>query len=146
LVPVKFFWPGLGWVKFFEARVGSGQPSIVWVWKISPKNVKFFNFFGVKKMSSGWVKKCPCQRGVGLLFTAGQKYAMFYTFFYVPTGKMTVFGVISSPYKSYNLTIYCILRIDILPFVYCILHDIFNNVSNFCSKPCDTFLIEVFNH
>jgi len=35
-------------------RVGSGQPSIVgvWVWKISPKNVKFFNFFtsGQKKL------------------------------------------------------------------------------------------------
>jgi len=31
----------------------------VWVWKISPKNVKFFNFFsfGSKKVSSGRVKK-----------------------------------------------------------------------------------------
>jgi len=27
------------------ARVGSGQPFMVWVWKISPKNVKFFHFF-----------------------------------------------------------------------------------------------------
>jgi len=32
--------------------VGSGKPSMVWVWKISPKNVKFFNFF-----PSGRVKK-----------------------------------------------------------------------------------------
>jgi len=27
------------------AQVGSGQPSMVWVWKISPKNVKFSIFF-----------------------------------------------------------------------------------------------------
>jgi len=40
--------------QFFVARVGSGQPFMVWVkiWKISPKNVKFFNFFpsGQKKL------------------------------------------------------------------------------------------------
>jgi len=44
--------------QFFVGRVGSGrvgssQPFMVWVWiwKISPKNVKFFNFlpFGSKK-------------------------------------------------------------------------------------------------
>jgi len=31
----------------FLTRIGSGQPIMVWVriWKISPKNVKFFNFF-----------------------------------------------------------------------------------------------------
>jgi len=48
-----------------------------WVWKISPKIVKFFNFFplGQKKISSGWVKKCLGQRLVGFLFTSGQKYA-----------------------------------------------------------------------
>jgi len=62
--------------KFFDlGQVGSifcglgqvelGQPFIVWVWKISPKNVKFFNFsLRVKKISSG-------QRQVSLLFTAG---------------------------------------------------------------------------
>jgi len=58
-------------------QVGLGQPFMVWVWiwKISPKNVKFFNFFpfGSKKISSGRVGKYPGQRGVGLLFTAGQK-------------------------------------------------------------------------
>jgi len=34
--------------------LGSGQPFMVWVWiwKISPKDVKFFNFF-LKKISSG---------------------------------------------------------------------------------------------
>jgi len=41
---VNFLWLGLG---------RSGQPSMVWVWvwKISPKNIKFFNFFtfGSKK-------------------------------------------------------------------------------------------------
>jgi len=52
--------------EFLVAWVGSGQPSMVWVWiwKISPKKVKFFNFFpfGSKKKSlrvgskSTWLK------------------------------------------------------------------------------------------
>jgi len=58
---------------------GLGQPSLVWgwVWKISPINPKFFNFFPlrIKKISLGRVKKYLGQRQVGLLFTAGQKYA-----------------------------------------------------------------------
>jgi len=37
----------------------------VWIWKISPQNFKFFNFFPFR----------AGQRRVGLLFTAGQKYA-----------------------------------------------------------------------
>jgi len=32
--------------------LGLGQASLVWVLKISPKNIKFFDFF-----PSGWVKK-----------------------------------------------------------------------------------------
>jgi len=41
---------GLG--QIFVARVGSGQPSLVWViWKISPKNPKFFNFFRQKNLT-----------------------------------------------------------------------------------------------
>jgi len=32
-----------GWVNVLW--LGSGQPSMVWVWKISPKNVKFFSFY-----------------------------------------------------------------------------------------------------
>jgi len=40
--------------QFFVARVGSGLTFMIWVWilKISPKNVKFFNFllFGSKKL------------------------------------------------------------------------------------------------
>jgi len=52
---------------------------MVWVriWKISPKNVIFFNFFpfGSKKIASGWVGKYLGQSRVGLLFTAGQKLA-----------------------------------------------------------------------
>jgi len=43
----------MGLSQKFLTRVGSGQPFMVWVWiwKISPKNVKFFNFFpfGSKK-------------------------------------------------------------------------------------------------
>jgi len=59
--------------------VGLGQPSMAWGWgwKISPKNIKFLNFFPsrIKKISSGWVKKYPGQRRIGLLFTVDQKYA-----------------------------------------------------------------------
>jgi len=52
---------------------------MVWVTirKISPKNVKFFNFlpFRSKKIASGRVGKYPGQSRVGLFFTAGQKLA-----------------------------------------------------------------------
>jgi len=73
--PGQKFLTRFGSGQFFVARVGSGQPSLVWVWKISPKNIKFFNFFPFrsKKISSGQVGKYPGQRQVGLLFTAGQK-------------------------------------------------------------------------
>jgi len=57
--------------QFFFARAVSGQPSMVWVWKISPKTSNFS--LCVKKISSGWVKKYLGQRRVGLLFTADQK-------------------------------------------------------------------------
>jgi len=46
-------------------RVGSGQPSMVWVWKISPKNVKLFIFY-----PSGFFKQYPGQKRVSLLFIA----------------------------------------------------------------------------
>jgi len=39
---VYIIWSGS---KNFVAQVGSGQPSMVLVWKISPENVKFFNNF-----------------------------------------------------------------------------------------------------
>jgi len=61
----------------FLTRVGSGQPFMVWVWisKIFPKNIKFFNFFpfGSKKIASGWVRKYQGWSRVGLLFIASQK-------------------------------------------------------------------------
>jgi len=59
----------------FLTRDGSAIYDWVWIWKISPKNVKFFKIFlfRSKKISSGRVKKYPGKRGVGLLFTAGQK-------------------------------------------------------------------------
>jgi len=39
---------------FYPDRVGSGQPSMPWAWvrKISPKNVKFYNFFFSDKKKS----------------------------------------------------------------------------------------------
>jgi len=59
-------WVSLG--QLFVARVRSGQPSLVWVWKISSKNTNFFQFFQKNCFMLG-------QRRVGLLFTAYQKYA-----------------------------------------------------------------------
>jgi len=48
---VNFLWLGLGWVR-------SGQPSMiwVWVWKIPPKNIKFFkkNLFWFGQKVPGW--------------------------------------------------------------------------------------------
>jgi len=72
--PGQNFLTGVRPGQFFVARVGSNQPSMVWVWKISPK-CQIFQYFAlrVKKISSGCVKKYPGQRRVGLLFTAGQK-------------------------------------------------------------------------
>jgi len=49
----------------FLTQVGSGQPSLVWVWKISPKNPKYFNIllFGSKK--SHWVRSKSTQVKAG---------------------------------------------------------------------------------
>jgi len=59
--------------------MGSGQPSLVWIWiwKIPLKKSQFFSFLSlwIKKISSGQVKKYPGQRQFSLLFTLGQKYA-----------------------------------------------------------------------
>jgi len=43
----------VAWVRL--GQVGSGQ---VWVriWKISPKNIKFFNFFPIGSKKSLWVR------------------------------------------------------------------------------------------
>jgi len=64
--PGRKFLTWVGWVSLHW----------VWIWKISPKNVKFFNFlpFGSKRVSLGRVKKYLDQGQVSLLFTAGQKY------------------------------------------------------------------------
>jgi len=61
----------VGWVQVKKFCPGSGQPSLVWVRKISPKNPKFFIFFTLrlKKISSCWVKKYQGQSWVSLLFT-----------------------------------------------------------------------------
>jgi len=78
---------GSGWVR--SANYGLGLN----LEKFPYKNVKFFNFFpfGSKKTSSGWVKKCVGQGLVGLLFTAGQKYAQVWS---GPISKNRVAGVI----------------------------------------------------
>jgi len=58
--------------------LGLGQVSHFWfVFENFPKKSQIFQFspFGSKKLSSDEVKKYPCQRWVGLLFTESQKYA-----------------------------------------------------------------------
>jgi len=60
-VQVNFFWPGWGQVNFLLLR--SGQPSLVWIWKISPKNPKF-SIFSLRINLRGRVKKYPGQRQV----------------------------------------------------------------------------------
>jgi len=58
----KWFYLVMGPGQKILTRVGWGQPSMLWVWRISPKNVKIFNFFlRIKKISSGRVKKYPGQ-------------------------------------------------------------------------------------
>jgi len=54
----------------FLTRVGSGQPFMVWVWiwKISPNNVKFFNF-----LSFGSGRKVPWLEAGWPLFYCGSK-------------------------------------------------------------------------
>jgi len=54
----KIFNPGLvGSIFCGSGQVGSGQPFMVWVWiwKISPRNVKFFIFFPSGQKKSLWV-------------------------------------------------------------------------------------------
>jgi len=76
-------WPKLfdrGQVGSIFLLLGSGQVSHLWFESgIGKFPLKVPNFsilpFGSKKISSGWVKKYPGQRRIGVLFTAGQKYA-----------------------------------------------------------------------
>jgi len=76
---VKKHLPRPGWVIFLcLGWIWSGQVSHLWVWKISPKKHKFFNFlFRIIKFSSGRFKKYPGRRWGVPLFIAGQKFAWF---------------------------------------------------------------------
>jgi len=73
----KFFDPGqVGSIFCGSGWVGLGQPFMVWVWiwKISPKNVKFFNFFPfVAKKLFGLVRKAPGLNAGRPLFLWGSK-------------------------------------------------------------------------
>jgi len=71
---------GSGLKIFDSCQVGSGQFFNIWVglglenFHPKPPIFQFFPFES-KKISLVWVKKYPGQGQVGLLFTAGQKYA-----------------------------------------------------------------------
>jgi len=84
---------GLG--QFLAARVGSDQPLMVWVWirKISPKNIKFFNFFPFGKKNlfrvgfgskSTWVKGGSVSHllWVKSMLGSGQGPSLQHTFFF----------------------------------------------------------------
>jgi len=55
----------MGRKNFFDAEVGWGQVSNLWVLKISLKNPQVFNFHTSKSknISLGWVKKTPLNAG-----------------------------------------------------------------------------------
>jgi len=66
----KIFDPGwIGSIFCGSGWVGWGQTFIVWVWilKISPKNVKFFNFFPSGQKKSLWVGSESTRVGLYLL-------------------------------------------------------------------------------
>jgi len=58
-------------------QVGSGQPSMVWVWvaKISPKNINFFNFFSLRSKKNLFrsSQKVPGSKAGRLLIYCGSK-------------------------------------------------------------------------
>jgi len=69
--------------QFFVARVGSGQPFMVWVriQKIQAKNVKFFNFFpsGQKKLLRVGSGQGPSLIGLLLLLLL-YSFVFFYSY------------------------------------------------------------------
>jgi len=71
---VKNFWPGSGPVNFFCSG-WVRQMVWVWIWKISPKNIKVFNFFPFrsKKISLGRVEKYLGRKGRQPLIYCGSK-------------------------------------------------------------------------
>jgi len=72
--PGQKFLTRVGSGQFFVARVGSGQP-LVRIRKISPKNVKFFNFFPFvsKKNCFGSGRKVPRSKPGRPLICCGSK-------------------------------------------------------------------------
>jgi len=66
----------MGLCQFLAAQFGSGQQSMVWVWvwKISPKNVNFFNFllFASKNLF-GLGQKVPWSKAGRPLIYCGSK-------------------------------------------------------------------------
>jgi len=54
--------------------LGWGQPSLVWVWKVSPRNPKFFHFFLLGKKNFFWTgKKVPWSKTGRPHFYCGSK-------------------------------------------------------------------------
>jgi len=62
------------WSKFFT-RVGSGQPYLWFGFGKFPLKLPNFSIFSPRGQKSHRIKKHLGQRRVGILFTAGQKYA-----------------------------------------------------------------------
>jgi len=105
--------------KFFVAWVRLGQPFMVWVWiwKISPKNVKIFNFlpFGSKKISSGRVRKYPGQPLIycGSKESSGWVRAHLYTQPFTYPYTFTIPHLLSKP--NFHI-INCIIKLFLAVF------------------------------
>jgi len=87
----------------FLTRVGPGQPSLVWVCKISSNNTNFLFFSLLVRKNWGLG-----QRQVSLLFTAGQKYARVGS---VPISMYHAVNICSSPlFSLYDILTFSTLK------------------------------------
>jgi len=87
------FWLVMGRSQFFWTRIGLDQPSLVWVLKISPKNLKLFNFFPsgqkksrkirskitpVKDGSASYLLQVKSMLGLGLISSSDRLIKFYY--------------------------------------------------------------------
>jgi len=114
----KIFDPGWFGSNFCcSGWVGSGQPSLIWVWiwKISPKNIKFFNFLPIGSKKCHWVrlKSTRVRAGsasyllqVKSMFGSGQGQSLISSFCSLYTNKdVTAFLSLHVVFYSYLIVL-----------------------------------------